>query len=468
MSLFIVGMDNTIVNVALPSIGRQWGASMSDLQWTVDAYTVVLASLLILSGSTGDRLGRRRTFQTGLVLFVLGSLACSLAPGLGALVAFRALQAIGGSMLNPVALSIITNVFPNPRERAQAIGVWGGVIGISMGLGPVIGGLLTESVTWRAIFWINVPIGVAAIVLTALFVPESRAPRGRRPDPVGQLLMIVMLLSLTYAIIEAPRSGVGWLSVQTWSLFAVVALAMAGFVWYEPRRTDPLIDLRFFRSASFTGATLVAVCAFVASGGLLFVSTVYLQLSRGLSPLRAGLFIVPEALMIAVLAPISGRLVATRGARLPMSVAGLAMAFSALLLTGWTEHTSYAYLLITFVIFGAAFGLVNAPLTNAAVAGMPRSQGGVAAAVASTSRQVGASLGVAIAGSLINSRLRGPMTVGLASASRPVWWLIVGCGLAIFVIALLTTGAWARRTAARAADLFEHDSERAAAVHAIR
>ena len=209
MSLLIVAMDNTIVNVALPSIRRDLHASLSGLQWTIDAYTIVLASLLLLSGSTGDRLGRRRTFQTGLLVFAAGSLSCSLAPTLGWLIAARALQAVGGSMLNPVAMSIITNVFTEPRERARAIGAWGAVVGISLALGPIVGGALTETVGWRSIFWINVPIGLAAVVLSALFVPESRATRARRVDPVGQLLVIVALASLTYAIIEAPRMPAG-------------------------------------------------------------------------------------------------------------------------------------------------------------------------------------------------------------------------------------------------------------------
>jgi MFS family permease len=183
LSLFIVGVDSTIVNVALPSIQRDLHAPVSGLQWTVDAYTVVLASFLILSGSTGDRVGRRRIFETGLVLFIVGSLLCSVAPGLGWLVGFRVLQATGGSMLNPVALSIISNTFTDPAERARAIGIWGSVFGISMALGPVLGGALIASVGWRAIFWVNVPVGLAAVVLTALFVPESRAPRARRVDP---------------------------------------------------------------------------------------------------------------------------------------------------------------------------------------------------------------------------------------------------------------------------------------------
>src|SRR5215470_1251446 len=231
MSLFIVGLDSTIVNVALPSIGRELGASVSGLQWTIDAYALVLASLLMFSGSTADRVGRRRTFQTGLAVFTLGSLLCSLAPGLGWLVAFRMLQAIGGSMLNPVALSIITNTFTDRGERARAIGVWGSVFGVSMALGPIAGGALVSSVGWRGIFWVNIPVGLAAIALTALFVPESRAPRARRVDPVGQVLVIVMLGSLAYAIIQGP--GYGWFSPKITSFFLVSLVALAVLIRYE-------------------------------------------------------------------------------------------------------------------------------------------------------------------------------------------------------------------------------------------
>src|SRR6202167_3903366 len=207
LSLFIVGLDATIVNVALPSIGRELHSSVSGLPWTIDAYSLVLASLLMLSGSTADRVGRRRTFQVGLALFTLGSLACSLAPSLGALVGFRMMQAIGGSMLNPVAMSIITNTFTERVERARAIGIWGGVVGLSMALGPVVGGLLVSTVGWRSIFWINIPVGVTAIVLTALFVPESKAPLARRFDPVGQVLVMITLAALVYGIIEGPARG---------------------------------------------------------------------------------------------------------------------------------------------------------------------------------------------------------------------------------------------------------------------
>jgi EmrB/QacA subfamily drug resistance transporter len=456
LSLVIVGMDNTIVNIALPAIRSDFHADLADLQWTVDAYLLVLASLLMLSGSTADRLGRRRTFQTGLVLFTLGSLACSLAPGLGWLIAFRALQAIGGSMLNPVAMAIITNVFTDRRERAMAIGVWGAVVGISMGLGPVVGGALTESVGWRAIFWVNIPIGVLAFVLAACFVPESRAARARRPDVVGQLLVIVVLASLTYAIIEAPRSS--WTSAQTVSLFVVAVLGLAALVRYEARRRDPLIDPRFFRSIPFSFATLIAVCGFGAFAGFLFLNTLYLQDVRGLSPLVAGVCTLPMAVLTTLFAPLSGRLVGTRGPRVPLAVAGVAMAVAGVMLHECSARTSLAVVIGAYAVFAVGFGMLNAPITYTAVSGMPDSQAGVAAAVASTSRQVGASLGVAVVGSVLNSGLVGAMSSGFVSAARPAWLVTAGLSFAVLVLGLASTGRWASGTVARTAALFEADA----------
>ncbi|MDX6280115.1 MAG: hypothetical protein QOH03_1186, partial [Kribbellaceae bacterium] len=245
LSLFIVGLDTTVVNLALPSIRSELNASVSKLQWTIDAYTLVIASLLMLSGSTADRLGRRRVFQGGLVLFGLGSLACGFAPTVDLLIAFRMVQAIGGSMLNPVAMSIITNTFTDPRERAQAIGVWGGVVGLSMSVGPVVGGALVDSAGWRYIFFVNVPVVLVALVLTVFFVPESRAAVARRLDPVGQSLVVLFLIGLTYGIIEGRSAG--WGSPLIVSCFAVVVLSLVALVFYERRREQPLLDPRFFR-----------------------------------------------------------------------------------------------------------------------------------------------------------------------------------------------------------------------------
>src|SRR6266545_3216575 len=295
-SIVVVVMDISIVNVALPTIRRDLHASISGLQWTVDAYTLVLASFLMLAGSTADRVGRRRIFQVGLAAFGLGSLLCSLAPSIGWLIAARALQAGGGTMLNPVAMAIVANTFTERVERARAIGVFGSVAGLSLALGPILGGALVDSVGWRSIFWINVPVVTVAIVCTALFVPESRAERARRFDLVGQLLVILVLGGVVYAIIESGT--LGWGSPVIVGLVAVAVLGVVGIVWYEPRRVDPLLELRLFRSVPFSSAILMALFGLCGFGAFLFVTTLYLQNVRGMSALVAGLSLLPVGVLI--------------------------------------------------------------------------------------------------------------------------------------------------------------------------
>ncbi|PZS11177.1 MAG: MFS transporter [Solirubrobacterales bacterium] len=450
MSLLIVGLDTTIVNVALPSIHNSLHASLSGLQWTIDAYTLVLASLLMLGGSTADRVGRRRVFQIGLVVFSLGSLLCALAPSLELLVAARVLQAIGGSMLNPVALSIIRNVFEDPRERAQAIGVWGGVVGISIALGPVLGGALVDSAGWRSVFLVNLPVGLLALGLTAAFVPESRAPRARRIDPMGQALVILALASLTCAIIEGREQG--WLSAEIVGLFALSLACFAALIRYELRREQPLIEIRFFASAPFSGASAIALCAFAALGGFLFLNTLYLQDVRGLSPFHAGLCLLPMAGVTIVFGPLSGRLVGRYGARPSLLSAGCALIVGAAMLTGMSARSPLGYVLVAYFVFGLGFGLVNPPITNTAVSGMPSSQAGVAAAVASTSRQVGTTLGVAIAGALAGGGLSAGLGRGLAASGSPAWWVIVGFGVAVLALGAVSTTPWAYGTARATAE----------------
>ncbi|MEU0722714.1 MFS transporter [Streptomyces sp. NPDC006140] len=465
MSLLIVSLDNTVLNVALPSMQQDLHASTSGLQWTIDAYTLVLASLLMLAGSTADRIGRKRVFMAGLVVFTLGSVLCSLAPNLQALVAFRMVQAVGGSMLNPVAMSIITNTFTDPRERARAIGAWGAVVGISMAAGPLVGGLLVESVGWRSIFWINLPVGLAALLLTLRFVPESRAPRARRPDPVGQVLVIALFGSLTYAIIEAPSTAFASLA----PLVILALAALAALLRYEPRRAEPLIDLRFFRSAPFSGATVIAVSAFAALGGFLFLSTLYLQNVRGLTALEAGLWMLPMAVPTFLCAPLSGRLVGSRGPRLSLLIAGLAMTASGVLFAAFEAETSNVTLFLGYVLFGVGFGFVNAPITNTAVSGMPRAQAGVAAAVASTSRQLGQTLGVAVVGAVLASGVgASSYREAFVSAARPGWWILAACGFAVLALGAVTSGRWARGTAERAATALESAEVRDAVVTADR
>jgi EmrB/QacA subfamily drug resistance transporter len=450
LSLFIVGLDVTVVNVALPSIGSELHASISGLQWTVAAYTVVMASLLMFSGSMGDRLGRKRTFVIGLTVFSVASLLCSLAPSVGLLVVFRVLQGVGASMLNPVAMSIVTNTFTDPRERAQAVGIWGAVFGISMALGPIVGGAAVSSIGWRSIFLINIPVGLAAIALTLRFVPESRAPRPRRFDPIGQVLVVVLLATLTYGIIEAPSRG--WTSPAIAAALSASGAALLGLLLYEPRREEPLIDLRFFRSIPFASSIVISVAAFAAFGGFLFLNTLYLQEGRGLSPVQAGLDTVPMAAMMMLASPLSGRLVGRRGPRLPLAIAGVSLVTASAMLIDIDPTSPFAQLCVAYVVFGLGFGFVNAPITNAAVSGMPRAQAGVAAAIATTSRQVGQTLGVAVVGAIVTSRVGASVPAELSSASHPAWWTLTACGGVVLVLGFLTTTtratASARRTAA--------------------
>jgi EmrB/QacA subfamily drug resistance transporter len=449
LSLLMVAMDVTIVNVALPSIRQDLHASISGLQWVIDAYTMVVASLLMLAGSMADRFGRRRVFQIGMALFTLGSLLCSVAPSVQGLVAFRILQALGATMLNPVAMSIIANTFHEPKERARAIGVWGAVAGISMALGPVIGGALTETIGWRSIFWVNLPVGIAAMVLAARYIPESKAPRPRRVDPLGQLLVFVILATVTYAVIEGPHAG--WGSTTIVGLFTTAALALIALLVYEPRRHEPLIDVRFIRSAPFSSATLIAVCSFSAFSGFLFLNALYLQEVRGLSAFHTGLCTLPLALATMLCSPLSGRLVGTHGTLPSLLVSGSATIVSALIMTQLTATTPLPILLFNYALFGVGFGMVNAPITNTAVSGMPKAQSGLAAAVASTSRQIGASLGVALAGTILGTHIHS----GFAEASHPFWWLVSGGGVTVLLLACLSNTRWARDTTRHAAHLLE-------------
>ncbi len=448
-----MSLDATVVNVALPSIGRELHSSISGLQWTIDAYTLVLASLLLLSGSTADRIGRRTTFQIGLALFTVGSLLCSLAPGVGWLVVFRMVQAVGGSMMNPVAMSIITATFDDARQRARAVGVWGAVVGVSMGLGPLVGGALTDSVGWRAIFWINVPVGLAAIVLTLLFVPESRAPEPRRLDPVGQGLVIVLLATLVGGLIEGPR--LGWTSPAALGLFLVAAAALGLFVAVERRRREPLIDVRFFRSIPFSAAVVTAVVAFGANGAFLFLNALYLQEVRGMSPFEAGLWTLPAAVATMIVSPLSGRLVGSVGTRRPLLLAGIGIGAAGAILTTIDARSPMWVLVVAFVLFGVGFGMVNAPITNTAVSGMPRAQSGSAAAVASTSRQTGVSLGVALAGTVTGAGAAASVGPSFAVATHAMWWIVVGIGCAIVVVAFVSDSAAADRSVARIAPLLD-------------
>jgi EmrB/QacA subfamily drug resistance transporter len=451
-SIVVVVMDISIVNVALPAMRHDLHASVSGLQWTVDAYTLVLAGFLVLAGSTADRVGRRRIFQVGLAAFGFGSLLCSLAPSIGWLITARGLQAVGGTMLNPVAMAIIANTFPDRAERARAIGFFGSVSGLSLGLGPIIGGALVDGFGWRSIFWVNVPIVTVAIVCTALFVPESGAGRARRFDPVGQTLVILVLGSVVYAIIESSR--LGWTSPVILGLLALAVLGALGILGYEPRRGDPLLELRLFRSVPFSAAILMALFGLCAFSSFLFVTTLYLQDVRGMSALMAGLSLLPVGALIVLLSPLTGRLVGGRGPRLPLVVSGTALILGGCASVWLGPATPLPAVLAIYLFFGLALGTVNPPISNSAVSGMPTSMAGLAASLASVGRHTGTGLGVAISGTIVGPALvRGETS--FTSAEHGVWWMVLGLGVGILVLGLLSTGRWALDTAARAAALFE-------------
>jgi EmrB/QacA subfamily drug resistance transporter len=448
-SVVIVVMDISIVNVALPAIRRDLHASVSGLQWTVDAYTLVLAGFLVLAGSTADRFGRRRVFQIGLAAFGCGSMLCGLAPSIGWLVAARALQAVGGTMLNPVAMAITVTAFPDPTERARAIGVFGSMSGVALALGPILGGALVDGLGWRAVFWVNVPIVAAAIGCAARFVPESRAARARRFDPVGQTLVILVLGTVVYAIIESTR--LGWTSPVILGLLAVTVLSAVGLLGYESRRADPLLELRLFRSVPFSAAILMALFALCGFSSFLFVTTQYLQDVRGMSALTAGLCLLPVGVLTVVLSPFTGRVVGRGGPRGPLVVAGTALALGGGASLWLLPSTPLVAVVAIYLLFGVLLGTVNPPVTNTAVAGMPRSMAGVAGSLASVGRQTGTTLGVAIAGTIVGSGSGAAYT----DAAHGVWWLAVGLGIGVVALALLSTGRWAMETATRAATLFE-------------
>lgn len=430
LSLFLVGLDTTIVNVGLPAIGRGLGVGTHALSWVVDAYTIVLAGLLITSGALADRFGRRRVFRCGLVVFGAASVACAVAPSVQVLVAARAVQGVGASMLSPVALAIVVSAMTDPRERARAIGVWASVFGLSMAAGPVTGGLLVDAFGWRAMFWVNVPAVAVVLALTALVVPESRAERPRRPDLVGQVLVIAALAGIVGVLIEGPR--LGWSSPVATVGCTLTIGAVAGFVLAERRHPQPLIDPALFRHLAFTMAVVGAVAVFVALNVVLLLTTVNLQQGRGWTALEAGSTLLPMALGATVLAPVSGILVGRSGPRLPLSLAGLFVSAGGLALAGTDADTSPPMLLVCFLLLGVGIGFANAPITTIAVSSLPAARSGVAGGITSTARQVGAALGIALAGGLVT----GVGAADLAHASRPGWFLVTSCGLFLLLVAL--------------------------------
>jgi EmrB/QacA subfamily drug resistance transporter len=396
LSLLLVSLDNTVVNVALPAIGTELGASVQSLQWMVGGYVLVLGSLLLLSGSLADRFGRKRVFTLGLMIFTSGSLLCGLASDEWTLIGCRMLQAVGGSMMTPVALAIISNVFTERAERARAIGWWGAVSGIGIAIGPLIGGVLVDGLGWRSVFWINVPLGVIAIFLAARFIPESTAAHPRPLDPVGQLLVIVLLGSVAVGIIESP---IGW-SAVTVAAVACGSIGGAAFVAWELHHPHPLVDLRLFADRPFTRAFITALVAFFAFAGLLFTNTFYLQDVRGVSATVAGALTLPLAAVVIIASPLSGRLVAGGRARTALVTGGLSMTVGAMSIGALVDAPVWA-LMLPYFIFGAGYGLLNDPINVTALSELPADQAALAAGIMSSAKQVGQLLGISVIGAVV-------------------------------------------------------------------
>lgn len=400
LSLVIIGLDNTILNVALPTLQRELSASASELQWMVDSYVLVFAGLLLTMGALGDRFGRGGALAAGLLIFGASSLFAAQTSTAAELIAARAVMGIGGALIMPATLSIITDVFPR-EERGRAIGIWAAVAGIGIGLGPIVGGLLLESFWWGSVFLINVPIVVLALVAGWFLVPTSRDPASTPLDIPGAVLSMVGVTALVYGIIEGP--AVGWTSPQVLLGFTVGALAAAAFIVVERRAPHPMLDLSFFANPRFTmGATAIAI-AFFALFGVIFLLTQYLQFVQGYTALEAGLRTAPVAVGIALGSSLAPRF-AERHGTARVVVFGLLVLAS--VLTTWTfftVDTSYVWIGLTIVVMSFGMGNVMAPSTDAVMGAVPQAKAGVASATNDVTRQVAGAIGVAVIGSVFNS-----------------------------------------------------------------
>ncbi len=399
LGFFMIMMDATVVNTALPDIGRDLSATVSGLQWVLDGYTLIFACLLLSAGSFGDKLGARRVFLLGLVLFTAASVVCGLAPTLGVLNGARVAQGIGAALALPTSLALINASYPDRAQRARAIGVWGGLGGVAAGLGPVLGGILTSWLGWPAIFYINVPIGIAAIMLTLRYV-VAPAPKTRAAlDPLGQVLAVVTVAGLAYGLIEGGAEG--WTSPVVVGAFVVAALGGVGFVAVEGHHHDPMLPLGLFRNREFTGSILIGAAINIGFYGELFLLSLYFQQVRHYSPLLAGLALLPQPGIASLASWLGGRHTARRGAR-PVMLIGLtvgSLGLLAMALSG--THSPYWLLVVPLLAIGFGTAYTMPAATAATIEAAPSGQVGIASGALNSSRQIGSTLGVAVFGTLV-------------------------------------------------------------------
>ncbi|MDP9364195.1 MAG: MFS transporter, partial [Chloroflexota bacterium] len=416
LSLLIIGLDNTILNVAIPTLQREFGATASELQWMVDAYVVVFAGLLLSFGALGDRFGRARALAAGLVVFGLASFAAAYAQSAGQLIAARAVMGIGGALIMPATLSILIDVFPR-EERGRAIALWSGVAGLGIGLGPLTGGLLLERFWWGSVFLVNVPIVAVALLAGPILVPNSRDPHPAGLDLPGAVLSIAAISALIYAVIEAPNHG--WTAPVTLAAFAVALLLAVAFVLWERRTSHPMLRMDLFRHRRFSlGAAAIAV-TFFALFGVVFALTQYLQFVRGYTPLEAGVRLTPIALGVLLGAGRSHRLVAWFGSNRVIT-GGMLVAASALAgVAAWTADTPYWLIGSTLFVLALGLGNVMAPATDAVMGAVPDANAGVGSAMNDVTRQVAGAFGVAVVGSLINTIYADRMAGATAALPPP-------------------------------------------------
>ena len=414
-ALFMIMLDNTVVNVALPSIQRDLHASLASLEWTVNAYTLTFAVLLVTGGRLGDIFGRRRMFLFGVVVFGLSSLMIGFSPNDTWLVAFRAVQGIGAAFMMPGTLSIITQSFP-PEQRGTAIGTWAGVSALALAIGPVVGGFLTEDVSWRAIFFINPPIAVGAVAVTLFAARESRDETvDRTVDFAGIASLTIGLTALVLALVES--NSWGWGSAQIISLLVLAVIGLTGFVMIERRVRVPMVDFAFFRSRTSLGANIVAFLISFAMFAQFFFLTLYLQNVLHYSPLETGLRFLPSTMVIIVVAPLAGRLADRVGSR-PLMTLGLVIVAGAMFIESRvTMHSGYGLLLPGFVLMGLGMGLVMSPMSTAAMNAVDRSKAGAASGVLSMNRMVGSTFGVAVMGALVTAIGRSEINSSLPNAT---------------------------------------------------
>jgi DHA2 family methylenomycin A resistance protein-like MFS transporter len=400
LGYFMVILDATIVNVALPSIGRDLGGGVSGLQWVIDAYTIAFAGLLLSCGSLGDRLGARRVFDSGLVLFTIASTACALAPSTAVLIGARAVQGIGAAMLVPTSLALLRATYQERVERARAVGAWGAIAGVGAASGPVLGGVLVALFDWRAVFVVNLPVGCLALWLGHEYLQAPGKPQRGGTDPVGQLLGVAALTLLTAGLIEGGHAG--WTSPAAVLALAAFVPAAIAFVTVESRVREPMLPLTLFRNHSFSGASFVGLAINLGFYGQLFAISLYFQHVRGYSALATGLALLPEGIFVAAASALSGRVTGRVGPRLPMLI-GLTLGgagFAGLAVTG--RQTSYLVLAGPLMAAGFGMALTMPAATTAVIEASPARRVGVASGVLNAARQAGGAIGVALLGTLIS------------------------------------------------------------------